>query len=390
MMSRMTFMTLAWVFVYPLFALGIAVSAYTGTQVRGIFSIGLALACVSGIVVMWRWRLGVMDGVFVAFLTWISLCTIASYASGTHTLQELYSYFLSIGWYAGAYSLGRQLDFRTERERLLLALILTVAALLPWIDWNYLYLAVENPEGGDSGSYQNAARTMSMIAILALCVIECKWHISFVVTITIAMLFVIGARGEFYSFVAGIACAVVLLNFFKPYFWIRATLVGIIMVLIGSFYGGLDFSARNFQLLTGHDESLKVRLALFAPILGPLLEDGVSVLFGDLLSYQRITGDTGLYIHNALSVLSDFGIMGFGLYVSLCFGAIVILIKHHGGYQRFGLLVLIFFSMLMIIVAKSFFWFEIALFWGLAAQVLEHTKSVKKSSCLILDKAHFE
>ena len=383
-------MTVAWVFMYPLLALGIAVSAYTGTQVQRIYFIGLSLACVSGIVVIRQWRLDVMDGVFAALLTWIALCTIASYTSGTHTLQELSPYLLSIGCYAGAYSLGRQLDFRAERERLLLALILTVAVLLPWIDWNYLYLAVENPEGGDSGSYQSAARTMSMIAILALCVIERKWHISFVVAITIAMLFVIGARSEFYSFVGGIVCAVVLLNFFKPYFWIRATLVGIIMVLIGSFYGNLDFSARNFQLLTGHDESLRARLDLFDLILEPLLEDRVSVLFGDLLSYQRITGETGSYIHNALSVLSDFGIMGFGLYMSLCFGAIVILVKHHSGYQRFGLLVLMFFSMLMIVAAKSFFWFEIALFWGLAAQVLEHTKSVKKSSCLILDKTHFE
>jgi len=292
----------------------------------------------------------------------------------------------------GAYSLGRQFNFLAERERLLLALVLIVATLLPWIDWNYLYLAVEAPEGGDRGSYQEAAKAMSMTAIFALCVIERKWHILFVVTITIAMLFVIGARSEFYSFVGGIACAIVLLNF-RPYFWIRAALVvGIIMMLIGIFYSDLDFSSRNFQLLTGHDRSLEVRLALFAPILEPLLEDGVSILLGDLLSYQRITGNAGLYIHNALSVFSDFGIMGFGLYMSLCLGAIVILIKHNGGYQRFGLFVLMFSSIFMIIAAKSFFWFEIAFFWGLAAQLVEHAKNAERGlswysiKCILPDR----
>jgi len=369
--------TLAWLCAYPLFALNVALEAYTGRAVDGLYSIGMALACAAGLGAMWRWRLGALDAAFAAFMAWVALRTGAGYALGQHAAHELGTYALMMGWYAGAYALGRSLDLPAGRGRLVAALLLPVAALLPLVDWSFFYLAARYQEHGQSYSvYQGVARSVAMVAILALCAARRPAADGLIVAVTVAALFVIGARSEFYSFTGAAAMALVLPNLGRRRVWlaggavlaVAAAALALHVVAGGSLAIDPDTS-RVYELLSGQSTSLAARLALFRPILGPWLDGDLSFLFGDLLSYQRITGSTGLYIHNALSVLTDFGLPGFGLYAGLCAAAAAVLLRAHDGEAPFGLRILAGFSLLMVLAAKSLFWSEVALFWGVAAQV---------------------
>ncbi|CUK08490.1 hypothetical protein [Achromobacter xylosoxidans] len=368
----------AFVLAYPVFLFNGVVASLLGGQfaVRGLYSAGLALALVGGACMATRLRaINWMDVLYMAFMAWVFFQVAVAYGLGHRSLGALTPYLVLLLWYGGTYSLGRFVDFQNDSRFLVGLLTTCVVLLLPLVDWTYLYIPYEvGADGAATVGYQGFGRSIFVILLLALFTLSTSWKMVMVAVVGAAALGIVGSRSEFYAFSVGCAVAIALLVFTNRRALFVIASAGIVAITVGLAYWIMsgqslgNTTLRIMELFSGESTSLSERMALFFPILLPVVQNDLSFAFGDILFYADITGSTGLYLHNILSVLTDFGLVGLILYVSLCLFAAIELILATNGYRKLAAIGLAIACIVMVLGAKSLFWAEIALFWGLGAR----------------------
>ncbi|HEY4192527.1 MAG TPA: O-antigen ligase family protein, partial [Mesorhizobium sp.] len=130
------------------------------------------------------------------------------------------------------------------------------------------------------------------------------------------------------------------------------------------------------QLLTrytniGSSASLNERWQI---MIGGIKDIMANPIFGDYGGYIRSQKDFGSYIHNALSMWHQFGIVPFILYILMTTGCLIAAVRRRIAGRDFdarwwSLLLVSAFCCLLIVVAKSVFWPLPALAWGLQSQL---------------------
>ena len=372
------------VLAYPAFLFNGVAAHLLGGQfaIPGLYSVGLALALMAGILLATRLRaVNSMDVLFAAFMAWVFFRVALAYGLGHRSLGELAPYFVMLLWYGGTYSLGRFTEFKDNSRFLVMLLVACVLLLLPLVDWTYLYIPYEvGADGAATIGYQGFGRSIFLILLLALFTLDKPMTMVAVTVVGAGALGVVGSRSEFYAFSTGCAVVISLLVFANRKALFVVAGGGVVAIAAGLAYWIMsgqslgNTTLRIMELFSGESTSLAERMALFFPILMPVVQNDLNFAFGDILRYADVTGNTGLYLHNILSVLTDFGLVGLMLYVSLCLFAAIELIRATDGYQRLAAIGFAIACIIMVLGAKSLFWAEIALFWGLGA----HCRAVRR------------
>jgi hypothetical protein len=231
-------------------------------------------------------------------------------------------------------------------------------------------------------TYQGFARSFVITAIL-LMVAETKpakqiW----VVALSIATLFILGARSEFVGFVLLVPLWF-LMNVRRTgwRFVVSTGLLLLGMPVVGMFIPEI-VSSRQFQLLDlSSAPSWQGRTMLLSLGWQDIREH---LLFGNFGGHIRIAG-LGGYIHNVLSAWHAFGLPGFILYLGLSVAAVVraalIVLGDRCPTTRAQYALFInLFSLILLIGAKSVYWSVPALGWGLAAGLWPKTHRKMSSS----------
>lgn len=226
-----------------------------------------------------------------------------------------------------------------------------------------------NSESGDL-LYQGLARSMMVTSMLAVAMQHKTLTRLFVGAVSITALFVIGARSELYGFmVAYVAMEAVANRRSGVGMFLFAAVLVFAVALVASSLDMLGGS-RQLQVLDLEvASSWRARQYLEGMALDQISGNPVMGVYGGHWELSE-----GSYAHNALSAWVSLGLIGFLLYVTLAVGAVwrafmAMVAQPEGELNRMAFLVGVA-SLLLIVVAKPFFWAVPALAWGLTSKAV--------------------
>lgn len=238
------------------------------------------------------------------------------------------------------------------------------------------YFVVEN----NISSYQGIARGALIILLVLISFSKTKWNLIFLVSSGIFVLFIIGARSEFYIFVIAVIFYGLIKMRYNPKLAISIT----ILLLIGIIYfnSNVDVISSSRQLRVtdlSKDTSWLMRLEFRANAIDTILKNPI---LGDFGSHAKF-GTVSNYSHDFLSAWVNYGIVGFLAYMSLIIwstlasGYHILKFKNEQPYWNLSFLLnlVVLFSVL---ISKSVFWEIPALGWGifLAAKLKATNNSI--------------
>jgi len=278
-----------------------------------------------------------------------------------------------IAWLA-LFFVGAWLPWRRLLLRRALWFSLSGMALvmLPSLDFSRVLFVVG--DGGLSSGvagYQQLARSATIVGLMLVALSQSRLAALVAGCATLAMLFVIGARTEFFGFA-------LVLMFYAAVRLRRDSLAGRSVMIVGVsaallaaimvFDTSRLMSSRQLEVLSLSEASSWIaRSQLLQAALEQITQ---SPLIGDFVGHLR-GGNTGGYAHNALSAWVLLGFFGFTLYlVSIVWTAITATSSSLRSQTNRPIwdsaMVVALFSLLSAIAAKPVFWPLPALAWGLA------------------------
>lgn len=223
------------------------------------------------------------------------------------------------------------------------------------------YLALDRFFDSESNlsSHQSLARSFVMIAFLSFFyTTKIERRLLFFLMSSI-ILFVLGARSEFYGFVL-ILGLYFLLKLPRIGFLSGLLIVAVAISSSGELVRGINSRQLNVTSLE-NDRSWNVRGYLRDVAINTISE---SPIIGDYGSHAKL-GTVAHYSHNVLSVYVAFGLLGFICFIWLVVTPIVKLLKFK--YRSVDQDFILFFGiyiLLLIILSKSFFWELPGFLWG--------------------------
>ncbi len=243
--------------------------------------------------------------------------------------------------------------------------------------WSSLVLKMPGQNTGDITSYQGFARSVFVLSFALLAWSRNRSEQIGIWLISSLFLFVIGARSEFAAYVGTTLLGAFIIRKAHP---ARTLLMGVGVVLVWVLASGLGTSiaeslgqSRQVGLLDiGADTSWKARQAMHDFALGQIAEQPIFGTYGGHLYFYN--PELGSEAHNALSAWVTFGVLGFCLYVGLTMAALWLSIRFFLARPRrpdvrFGFYMAMSASIL-IFTAKSVYWAEPALAWGMVAALV--------------------
>lgn len=233
-------------------------------------------------------------------------------------------------------------------------------------------------ERDEVSGYQGIARSFLIIAVIATVYIENKIKAIFAAIIFSFILFVIGARSEFYGFVGAILAFHAFMSFkYKSSFIAIASLITI-AVFLGIYYFDDLMQSRQLQVLDLNQSSswiarqdmkeFAIRQIKQSPFLGE---------FGGHVKYFS----TGTYSHNALSGYVNYGVIFFIIYVGMCIftfvNSLYALIKRPNNKEWALSFMMSFIVLFLIVTAKPVFWpiTYLSIGFYLGAKYLSYTQA---------------
>jgi len=243
-------------------------------------------------------------------------------------------------------------------------------------NWSALVMTMPGQQTGDVTSYQGFARSVFVLSFALLAWSRTKGEQVGVWLVSSLFLFVIGARSEFAAYVVTTLMAAFIIRKAHP---ARTLLLVIGVVIVWVLTSGLGASiaeslgqSRQVGLLDiGADTSWNARQAMHDFALSQIAEQPVFGIYGGHLYFYN--PELGSEAHNALSAWVTFGVVGFCLYVALTGAALwtsirFFLTNPETPEVRFALYISLAVTIL-IITAKSVYWAEPALAWGVVTML---------------------
>lgn len=222
-------------------------------------------------------------------------------------------------------------------------------------------------DNSEAANYQGMARSVICTAFVLLPFIKNLGFRLLLMMLTVCTLYFIGSRTELILFL------IIVPVFLVVHFRLRGAyllLAGVIVVLVGLLFSGVDVFGRLQSYVSG-DASLNERSILLRTGMEGIMSRAI---FGDYLGQVRDFGATGFYMHNALSMWQQHGLLAFILFVYLCVASLVmaLMLVANGriGPYSDALLGLSITCLVGVLTTKAIFWPIPALAWGLAANVV--------------------
>ena len=222
-------------------------------------------------------------------------------------------------------------------------------------------------DNSEAANYQGMARSVICTSFVFLPFIKGLRLRFILILLTVFTLYLIGSRTELILFLITVPI------FFLAHFRLKGAyvlLIGAVVALLGLLFSGVDVFGK-LQSYTSGDASLNERSMLLGTGIVGVME---SPIFGDYLGQVRDFGATGYYIHNALSMWQQHGLLAFILFIYLSFISVLLALKlvingRIGPYSD-ALLGVSITCLVGILTTKAIFWPIPALAWGLAANVV--------------------
>lgn len=256
-------------------------------------------------------------------------------------------------------------------------------------NWSALVLTMPGQKTGDIASYQGFARSVLVLSFALLAWSRNRSEQIGIWLISSLFLFVIGARSEFAAYVGTTLLGAFIIRKAHP---ARTLLIVVGVVLVWVMASGLGASiaesigqSRQVGLLDiGADTSWNARRAMHEFALGQIADQPIFGIYGGHLFFYN--PELGSEAHNALSAWVTFGVLGFCLYVGLTMAALWLSIRFFLARPqrpdvRFGFYMAMSASIL-IFTAKSVYWAEPALAWGMVAALVIRSAQASRATAL--------
>lgn len=248
------------------------------------------------------------------------------------------------------------------------AAMLVFSILLHLPDYGTVNLAVNaSPLSSKDqiATYQGLAMSLMIFTILTLPYANSKLARIILLSCCFVGIYYIGARTEL---VLTAICIVIFIaaNFRFRNVCFTLIVMAITTALLLTFWGAPADAPARYNI-SGGDASISERATLFFKGI-----DGIygSPFLGDYLGQVRDFGSKGAYIHNALSVWQQYGVVSFLAYMGLCLASLVVAFQNIGTIKSNrnvqALFMLSALSLVAVVFAKPFLWPVPALAWGLA------------------------
>lgn len=313
------------------------------------------------------------------FFSYMLFATILNHTAGNYehyiTAEGLRWSIENIMLLLGIYIIGSNLNITESRiHTLTLTLCFIGFAYFTYRYYNQLnntiWLPREiDPSGSTIASYQSLAS--AVLYTIVLCTfIKSRVVKTTIFTSSTITLYFIGSRTEFFLMLSIMPVYVYINYGLRLTLTMAAASIPIIIFALLN-YG---VNERYASLISGSSSASERTILLQSGIEGIIQ----SPLWGDYLGQVREFGTVGAYIHNALSVFQQYGIVAFLLYCYLTVSALVVGLKYIS-LAKSNMLIetLIYISIIStvgIIVSKSIAWPYPALAWGLACLALKLVK----------------
>lgn len=295
------------------------------------------------------------------------------FASGPPGSMVLFKYYSRILLdYAFLFLVGFYL--RPERWNKVFAFfyITMLVCGLVFINWDRMMIDLRNVvDPSYKGVYLSLSTTALFTGLFTWSAVKSKFSRLAVLATMIPLLFFMGSRADFGTFL--ILLPVALSLTLSPLMQSMVYILGVILTAIGLLIIDLDkltvsrhsqiFNLEQFTSLMARNEFFQWGMERLA----------ASPLFGDYGGTLEVRGTIGSYIHNLFSVWQAFGFLPFIIYTALVvivvFIAIFLFFKQGRQLDRQAQLVVMLglITAIEVIAAKSLGWPHVALAWGLAA-----------------------
>lgn len=354
----------------------------------GIMSLFIAVVFIPfGVYCLFRftntafWWFSIVFALFFLVLWWLFVHYLfgASYQTQLEVVVQVGS--MLIAWFA-LFMIGLYWPKNLPAFSLILWMIfvLMAAIIVTHTDWTYLMFYARHVFGNDNiASYQGFARSLAFTGLALLGMTAHPVLRNFLVITLIILLFLTGARSEFYGFLLVLPLVFWVGFKRKKPKWLVAVVTVVtalfLIAIIAINLSHLDFltSSRQLEILDlSKSTSFQGRKELLVSGLAGI---GRSPIMGDYAGYVRDHGTTGAYIHNALSTWQQFGLVGFLIYLGLNAGSFyvpfkrVVIHRYYYDCTAVTALYISAFCLVLILTAKSVFWASAALPWGLATSI---------------------
>jgi hypothetical protein len=254
------------------------------------------------------------------------------------------------------------------------------------IDPNRIIFSVGEESTDGVVSYQGFSRYFLGVALVIISFLEKYRYKSFIALVTAIGLFLLGSRSDLFGFL--IISPFFLVDFQRS----KVTIINIstailfsliiVIVLVGYFYQpvmGLIENNRALEIVDlSSSSSWNARSHFYYEALKDIKDN---VLLGNYGGQIAVGGNVGNYSHNIISAWRQFGLLGFLLLVSICCFSLVsnfrYALKIKKPYILLGLYVNLF-SLVLLLISKSVFWFFPALGWGLTLAIISSEKTDKQ------------
>lgn len=311
----------------------------------------------------------------------ILLFSIMIIATALNHLQRAYDYINTEGLIWNVTNILLMLGFYLISKRLCIkskssfTLLMIVIYIFYSVFTYYFYSSVNHTiilpndmaaDKSNVASYQSMAMCI-LYTMLILCpFVAGKVVKTLLFLSSICLLYFVGARTEFF-----LACAVI--PFFLYINYGLKVVVGMLVVSVMvtpfafmAFEVNDRFSSTISELLSGGARNELLKKGVQGIIDSPFA--------GDYLGQIRDYGTPGAYIHNALSMYQQYGVVAFIIYMYLTFVSLVVgvgYIKFAKNHVQFEVLVYTSItSFIGVILAKSIGWPLPAFAWGMCCVVL--------------------
>jgi hypothetical protein len=277
-----------------------------------------------------------------------------------------------LSWSA-VFIVGFFMSFNSKNFGMLCWWLWSVVSLIVFFSLDAQTLMFKSMHGSsdDISTYQGFARSYFYLSLLLISLARKPAERMLLLPVSFAALFLIGARSEMAAFVVIMVALLLISQRTRPIRLISMfILVGLLMLVVLN-AGDYLLGSRQLNLLNlGADASWSERGEL-SELAGRQI--AASPILGQYGGHVQTRG-FGLEAHNALSIWVSFGFFGFVMYMGLvAISLYVSLLRYlrfpHQPEALFAFLICAA-GAILVLFAKSVFWAESALGWGLAASLL--------------------
>lgn len=300
---------------------------------------------------------------FFAFLNVLIVTTLFSYYNGISDDAVMQSFEVLIYWVTfSLIGFFFVLADKTKTQKVLLTFtffyllyiiyfVVTEGRLM--LDFG----SSDDFERGEVSGYQGIARSFLIIAVIATVFMKNRINAIFAALIFSFILFVVGARSEFYGFIGAILLFHSIMSFKYKSSFIAIALLISTSVFLGVYYFNELMESRQLQVLDlSHSSSWVARQDMKEFALNQIAQNPILGEFGGHVKYHSI----GTYAHNALSGYVNYGLLFFVLYTvtifSMFINSLYALIKSPSSKEWTLSFMFSFIVLFLIITAKPVFW----------------------------------